>query len=112
MYPASSIAFNNEPGRGVILRSPEVLEVSNARLGNVNHGVLRDTRVHVEINDGRNYVMATRERFDVILSDSIHPRYAGNGSLYTRDYFDLCKQRLNPGGVISTWLPMYICVLS
>jgi spermidine synthase len=87
--------------------SPEVLEVSNARLGNVNHGVLRDPRVHVEINDGRNYVMATRERFDVILSDSIHPRYAGNGSLYTRDYFDLCKQRLNPGGVISMWLPMY-----
>jgi spermidine synthase len=87
--------------------SPEVLEVSNARLGVVNHGVLRDPRVHAEINDGRNYVLATPEKFDVILSDSIHPRYAGNGSLYTRDYFELCKRRLNPNGVISMWLPMY-----
>ena len=87
--------------------SPEVLEVSNARLGMVNHGVLRDPRVHLEINDGRNFILGTREKFDVILSDSIHPRYAGNGSLYTRDYFELCRQRLNPGGVISMWLPMY-----
>lgn len=87
--------------------SPEVLDVSNARLGVVNHGVLRDPRVHAEINDGRNFVLATPEKFDVILSDSIHPRYAGNGSLYTRDYFELCKRRLNPDGVISMWLPMY-----
>jgi spermidine synthase len=87
--------------------SPEVLEVSNARLGVVNHGVLRDPRVHVEINDGRNFVLATREKFDVILSDSIHPRYAGNGSLYTKDYFELCRMRLNPNGVISMWLPTY-----
>ena len=87
--------------------SPEVLEVSNARLGAVNHGVLRDPRVHVEINDGRNFVLATPEKFDVILSDSIHPRYAGNGSLYTREYFELCRRRLNDDGVISMWLPMY-----
>jgi spermidine synthase len=87
--------------------SPEVLEVSNARLGAVNHGVLRDPRVHVVINDGRNFVLGSHQTFDVILSDSIHPRYAGNGSLYTRDYFELCRRRLAPGGVISMWLPMY-----
>jgi len=87
--------------------SPEVLEISNARLQAVNHGVLRDRRVHAAIGDGRNYVLATPDKFDVILSDSIHPRYAGNGSLYTQDYFELCRRRLLPGGVISMWLPMY-----
>ncbi len=87
--------------------SPEVLEISNARLQSVNHGVLRDPRVHAAIGDGRNYVLASPEKFDVILSDSIHPRYAGNGSLYTKDYFELCRRRLLPGGVISMWLPMY-----
>ncbi|MGA7614021.1 MAG: fused MFS/spermidine synthase [Thermoanaerobaculia bacterium] len=87
--------------------SPEVLDVSGKRLQQVNHGVLRDPRVKVEINDGRNFIMATPEKFDVILSDSIHPRYAGNGSLYTKDYFELCRARLNPDGVISMWLPTY-----
>ncbi|MFN3414322.1 MAG: spermidine synthase, partial [Thermoanaerobaculum sp.] len=56
---------------------------------------------------GRNVLLATRERFDVILSDSIHPVFAGNSSLYTREYFELCRDRLNPGGVVSMWLPLY-----
>ena len=69
--------------------SPEVLEISDQQLRAVNHGVLEDPRVHAEINDGRNFVLASPEKFDVLLSDSIHPRYAGNGSLYTKDYFEL-----------------------
>jgi spermidine synthase len=87
--------------------SPEVADAAAQFFPDVNHGVLSDPRVQLTINDGRNFVLATLESFDVILSDSIHPRYAGNGSLYTRDYFRLCSRRLKPGGVISMWLPMY-----
>jgi spermidine synthase len=87
--------------------SPEVLQVSGSRLTAVNHGVLHDPRVHIEINDGRNFVLGTRDKFDVILSDSIHPRYAGNGSLYTRDYFEICRRHLTGAGIVSMWLPMY-----
>jgi len=43
----------------------------------------------------------------VILSDSIHPRFSGNGSLYTYDYYKLLKKRLKPGGLVSQWLPFY-----
>ncbi len=87
--------------------SPEVLEISDQKLRALNHGVLEDPRVHAEINDGRNFVLASPEKFDVLLSDSIHPRYAGNGSLYTKDYFELCRRRLGPNGVVSMWLPLY-----
>jgi spermidine synthase len=87
--------------------SPEVLAVSDKVFGDVNHGVLRDPRVKIILNDGRNVLLATRERFDVILSDSIHPVYAGNSTLYTREYFELCRRHLRPGGVISMWLPLY-----
>jgi spermidine synthase len=87
--------------------SPAVLDASDRWFADLNFGVLRDPRVEAEINDGRNYLLATRERFDAILSDSIHPRYAGNGSLYSREYFRLVGERLAPGGVASMWLPMY-----
>ena len=87
--------------------SPEVLDAAARYFPQVNHGVFSDPRVSITINDGRNFVLASPERFHVILSDSIHPRYAGNGSLYTEDYFRLCARRLEPGGVISMWLPMY-----
>ena len=78
--------------------SPAVLAASDRFFGDINHGVLADPRVRVEINDGRNFLLATREIFDAVLSDSIHPRYAGNGSLYSEEYFELVAERLTPDG--------------
>lgn len=87
--------------------SPAVLAASDRWFADVNQGVLADPRVRVEINDGRNFLLATPESFDAILSDSIHPRYAGNGSLYSLEYFRQLERRLAPGGVASMWLPTY-----
>jgi spermidine synthase len=87
--------------------SPEVLAVARRFFADVNHGVLSDPRVEVVLNDGRNVLLAGTERFDVILSDSIHPVYAGNSTLYTREYFRQCANRLADDGVVSMWLPMY-----
>jgi len=70
-----------------------------------NQNILNDPRIHVTIEDARNYVLATDRRYDVILSDSIHPRFTGNGMLYTVDYFEICARILEPDGVFSTWLP-------
>jgi len=73
-----------------------------------NHGVLKDPRVHLTIDDARNYVRITPRRYDIILSDSIHPTYAGNGTLYSKDYFAACRKKLNPGGFVSFWMPTYL----
>jgi len=73
-----------------------------------NHRVLENPKVHLTIEDARNFVLATPNRYDVILSDSIHPTYAGNGTLYSQDYFRLCKNKLNKGGYVSFWMPMYL----
>ena len=87
--------------------SQSIIDKSSQYFHHVNHNVLQDPRLKIHITDGRNFVLASRETFDVILSDSIHPRYSGNGSLYTYDYYRLLKKRLNPGGVVSMWLPFY-----
>jgi spermidine synthase len=87
--------------------SRSVIAASDRYFRDINHGVLDDPRVRVEINDGRNFLLATERAFDAVLSDSIHPRYAGNGSLYSEEYFRLARERLAPGGVVSMWLPMY-----
>jgi len=91
----------------VVEISPEVIRASDTYFGTINHGVLADPRVRVEINDGRNFLLASAESFDAVLSDSIHPAYAGNGSLYSLEYFRLLRARMRPGGVASMWLPMY-----
>lgn len=105
----TAYSVSRHPVEAIVIAeiSPEVLESSDRYLRSVNHGVLEDPRVETVINDGRNFVLATPEKFDVILSDSIHPRFAGNGSLYTLDYFRLCRDRLEEDGVVSMWLPIY-----
>ena len=91
----------------VVEIAPEVLRASDTHFAAINHGILSDPRVKVVINDGRNYLLATDATYDAILSDSIHPLFAGNSALYTREYFEMCRDHLNPGGVASMWLPMY-----
>jgi len=72
-----------------------------------NYDVLRDPRVEVVYDDARHYILTTREKFDVITSDPIHPWVKGAASLYTKDYFELVKAHLNPGGVVTQWVPLY-----
>ena len=87
--------------------SPEVLLMARRWFADVNRGVLDDPRVHVRVVDARSEMAVSDRTYDLILSDSIHPRFRGNSTLYTRDYFALCARRLNPGGLVSSWLPLY-----
>jgi spermidine synthase len=72
-----------------------------------NYGVLEDPRVQVVSDDARHYLLTTQDKFDVITSDPIHPWVKGSATLYTKEYFDLCRRHLNPGGLITQWVPLY-----
>jgi spermidine synthase len=72
-----------------------------------NHDVLRDPRVTVVYDDARHYIATTRETFDLITSDPIHPWVKGSAVLYSQEYFELCRRRLNPGGLVTQWVPLY-----
>jgi spermidine synthase len=85
---------------------PKVLGVIR-EFADYNHDVLASRKLHVVINDGRNHLLTTNDRYDVITSDPIHPWFRGAGYLYTRQYFELAAARMNPGGVMAQWLPLY-----
>jgi spermidine synthase len=58
-------------------------------------------------DDARHYVLTTPEKFDIITSDPIHPFVKGSATLYSQEYFEMVKSRLNPGGVVTQWVPLY-----
>jgi spermidine synthase len=72
-----------------------------------NYDVLNDPRVEVVYDDARHYILTTNEKFDVITSDPIHPWIKGAATLYTQEYLALAKARLNPGGIVAEWMPLY-----
>ena len=55
----------------------------------------------------RHFIRTTKEKFDVITSDPIDPWVKGCAALNTVEYYQMCKAHLNPGGVMSLWIPFY-----
>lgn len=73
-----------------------------------NPSALEEPGVGKIIADGRNHLLLTRRKYDVITIDPPPPPYsAGTVNLYTKEFYELCKQRLTPDGIVCQWIPMY-----
>jgi spermidine synthase len=79
----------------------KVIEMSREFLPNHSLEAFDDPRVDIVIDDGLSFVNNTQRRFDVIISDSTDPIGPGE-SLFTRDFYQACHDRLKPGGVLVT----------
>jgi spermidine synthase len=86
---------------------PLITQESASYFTEVNNDLLSDPRVEVIHDDARHFLLTTDESFDLITSDPIHPWMKGAAALYSVEYFDLVQSHLNPGGVITQWVPLY-----
>jgi spermidine synthase len=86
--------------------SPEVIAAA-PRFGAQNYGVVSQGNVALHIDDGRNFLLKSRERYDVITMEPMPPVLAGVSDFYTTEFYELCRQRLAPGGIVSQWVPLY-----
>ncbi len=86
---------------------PRVPKLSGKFFKNENYDVLNDPRTELIIDDGRHFLATTKEKFDIISTDPIHPWVRGASSLYTTEFYQLASNRLNPGGYITQWVPFY-----
>ncbi len=87
----------------------DVVELSAAvvrgaeHFGDINYHLLSRPNAHLRTDDGRNYMMLTGRKYDVVTADVIHPIYAGSGNLYSAEYFQLIRSVLKPGGLVVQW---------
>jgi spermidine synthase len=87
----------------------DVVELSNTVVRasdffrQANFDLLTRPNVDLRIDDGRNYLVSTRRRYDVITADTIQPVRAGSASLYSKEYFTLVRDRLNDDGIAMQW---------
>jgi len=69
--------------------------------------VVANRKVEIRIDDGRHLLATTAERFDAITSDPLDPWVKGAAALYTREFWQLCKDRLEDGGVVTVFVQLY-----
>jgi len=105
---AGSFVPHAEIERIVICEMEPLIPPTATRFfGKQNYYVVNDKRTRMIFDDARHFVLTTPEKFDIITSDPIHPWVKGSATLYSKEYFELVKQHLNPGGVITQWVPLY-----
>lgn len=71
-----------------------------------NMDIARDPRVELRIRDGRHELLATTERYDLITLEPPPPSAAGVVNLYSRDFYELARDRLEPNGLFAQWWPL------
>jgi spermidine synthase len=86
--------------------SPGVLD-GDPLFSDFNYGVLSDPRIRVTIDDGVSFLRASPDRYDVIISEPSNPWVAGIAGLFTVEYFEALRAKLEPGGVAVVWFHQY-----
>lgn len=88
----------------VVELSPDVVEGARL-LSEANADVVDQPNVHIRVDDGRNHLLVTDDRYDVITADVIPPTHAGAGKLWSVEYWELARDALAPGGLMVQWAP-------
>src|SRR5205085_3692804 len=83
-----------------------ILKVAEA-CAPVNHDALHNPKLHVTIGDGREILLTTKNKYDLIVSEPSNPYRAGVAGLFTSEFYRSIKQRLNARGMFLQWMQTY-----
>lgn len=86
--------------------SPEVLAAA-PYFETDNLGVIQRPEVTFHVDDGRNYMLTSKDNYDVITFEPMPLAVSGVSNFYTAEYYQLCLSHLKPGGMVSQWVPLH-----
>lgn len=91
----------------VVELEPAIVEAATRFFDDVNGRPLADPRTQLYADDGRNFLVRAPGRYDLIVSQPSNPWITGVSNLFTREYFEIVKARLAPGGLFCQWAQLY-----
>ena len=103
---ASAMATGLVHHGDVVEISPEVVAAS-AFFSAENDHILESPNVRLIVGDGRSHLQLSNRRYDVIVSEPSNPWMAGVAALFTREFFEAARSRLQPGGILCQWAHTY-----
>jgi spermidine synthase len=73
-----------------------------------NQNVLADPRVTPHVMDGRAWLRRSATRYEVVTLEPMPPFFSGSNSLYSREFYALVHDQLEPGGILAQWFPLHL----
>lgn len=111
------VGFASGVSTGSMLQSPlktlECVELepttreASRFFNHVNNQPLEDARLRLIIDDARTYLHVTPARYNIIVSEPSHPWVPGVANLFTKEFFELARNRLSDDGVFVQWVQIY-----
>jgi len=86
--------------------SPGVMEAAE-HFDFSNFEASRDPKIEVITSDAYRAVVRSKQRYDVIVSEPSNPWVTGVEMLFSRDFLEVAKEKLTPGGVYVQWFHEY-----
>ncbi len=80
---------------------------ASSEFSRVNHTPEKNPNFTIVFDDGRSHLQGTREHYDLILSEPSNPWLAGVASLFTREFYAVCREKLGARGVLAQWIQLY-----
>jgi predicted membrane-bound spermidine synthase len=87
--------------------SGDILTLADRYFRAVNAGVLHQPQVKAHVTDGRNFLLLNQSHYDVISIELTSIWFAGAANLYNREFYQLIRNRLAPGGVFQQWVQLH-----
>lgn len=87
--------------------SPGVVAAAKEQFADENQRATDNPAVKITVDDGRNFLATTATKYDVVVLDIFFPMSSGSGNAFSREYYELCRRHLRPGGIVCQWLSVH-----
>ena len=88
--------------------SSGVISAAREYFTHINNNVFESPLFNYKLNDGRNHILMTKTKYDMISTGIIHPLVsAGSSNIYTADFYRLCRKILTEDGIMCQWVPLH-----
>lgn len=72
-----------------------------------NRGVHTNARLRIAYDDARTVLKLSPQKYDVIITQPSNPWTVGVGSVFSKEFYEICANKLKDGGLMTQWFHVY-----
>ena len=87
--------------------SPGIVDAARSYFGKVNGNLLDRPNVALHLEDGRNLLLLSHRRYNLITMEISSVWFSGSTNLYSQEFYELARRHLKPGGMFQQWIQLH-----